>query len=290
MRKVFISVITVSLLLSSCETYTGSGAYSGSTLGAILGSAIGGIADGPRGSDIGTIVGMAGGAIIGGAIGNAQDRKRESDLEQYQRDKAGRAAARAARKQAQQYDDQSYNNGYQSYDDQKQDGVYQGSGFDSSNSGDDRIYDFTSKDYTGDYSAQEPNVNLPLQSGLEDLAKGLKYMPTIEVRNARFVDSNQDGQIERNELSKIIFEVINTGTQPLYDVQPTVTEATNNKHIFISPNMHVEKIMPGKGIRYTAIVKADNRLKPGNARFCVSVIQGTTAISKVSEFNIPTKK
>ena len=107
MRKVFISVITVSLLLSSCETYTGSGAYSGSTLGAILGSAIGGIADGPRGSDIGTIVGMAGGAIIGGAIGNAQDRKRESDLEQYQRDKAERAAARAARKQAQQYDDQA---------------------------------------------------------------------------------------------------------------------------------------------------------------------------------------
>ena len=52
--------------------------------------------------------------------------------------------------------------------------------------------------------------------------------------------------------------------------------------------MHVESIQPGKGIRYTALVKADNRLKDGNAQFCVSVVQGDKKISKVCEFDIPT--
>ena len=43
MKKVGIWTIGAALLLSSCGTYTGEGAYAGGTLGAILGSAIGGI-------------------------------------------------------------------------------------------------------------------------------------------------------------------------------------------------------------------------------------------------------
>lgn len=280
MKRTFIAVMLVSLVLSGCGTYTGSSAYMGGTLGSILGSAIGGIADGPRGSDIGTIVGMAGGAVIGGVLANVQETQRAKDIEDYRRDKAERAAARAQRQSG------SSNGDYQGYD---QD-AHTGSGFDETNSGDDRIYDFTSSDYTGEYSAQQPETSLPMESSVDNIAEGLQYSPSIEIRNARFVDDNQDGMIERGELSKIIFEVVNRGETALYDVQPTVVEAGGNKHIYISPNMHIEKIMPGKGIRYTALVKADNRLKAGTAKFCVSVIQGNKAMSKVSEFNIPTKK
>jgi outer membrane lipoprotein SlyB len=280
MKRTFIAVMLVSLVLSGCGTYTGSSAYMGGTLGSILGSAIGGIADGPRGSDIGTIVGMAGGAVIGGVLANAQETQRAKDIEDYRRDKAERAAARAQRQSV------SSNGDYQGYD---QD-AHTGSGFDETNSGDDRIYDFTSSDYTGEYSAQQPETSLPMESSVDNIAEGLQYSPSIEIRKARFVDDNQDGMIERGELSKIIFEVVNRGETALYDVQPTVVEVTGNKHIYISPNMHIEKIMPGKGIRYTALVKADNRLKAGTAKFCVSVIQGNKAMSKVSEFNIPTKK
>lgn len=131
---------------------------------------------------------------------------------------------------------------------------------------------------------------MPMQSGVESLAGNLRYTPNIEVRNARFIDGNQNGKIERGEMSKIIFEVYNRSKHTLYDVVPTVVEATGNKHIVISPNMHVEQILPGKGIRYTALVKADNRLKDGLTKFCVSVVQGGQSISKVSEFNIPTRK
>ena len=107
--------------------------------------------------------------------------------------------------------------------------------------------------------------------------------------NARFVDSNEDNTLNRNETAKVIFVIRNNGAHTFYDVVPTVIETTGNKHIFISPSVHVESIAPGNVIRYTAMVKADNRLKNGTACFCVSVIQGGKTISKVNQFDIPTK-
>lgn len=274
MKKVFVITVGAALLLSSCGTYTGSGAYAGASLGSILGSAIGGISDGPRGSDIGTIVGMAGGAIVGSAIGAAKDQKDRQDVhDHYQRVMQRKAQEKAAQ------NSNSYQQ--QGYDD---------SGFDASMGGDDRLYDFQSSDYTGNYTAQQPTTMMPMSSSVEQLVQGLDYAETIEIRNARIVDSNQNSVINRNEVCKVIFEIYNHGHNPIYDVQPTVVETTGNKHIFISPNMHVERIDPGKGIRYTAMVKADNRLKDGTARICVSVLQGNRAISKVCEFNVPTKK
>lgn len=80
-----------SLLMSSCDTYTGSGAYAGSSIGSILGSAIGGLSGGPRGSDIGTIVGMAGGAMVGAAIGSQADKAQADREAAYQRDRIERS-------------------------------------------------------------------------------------------------------------------------------------------------------------------------------------------------------
>lgn len=249
-------------LLSSCGTYTGSGAYVGGSFGSILGSAIGGLAGGPRGSDIGTIVGMAGGAAIGAAVGSQADQQRQKAIEERHE------------RISQRNQDYDGNNG---------------SGFDSSNSGDDRLYDFNGTDYTGNYSAQQPTTSLP-SSSVSEIDENLSYCPNLEIVNARFVDDNQDGKLNRGETCKLIFEVMNRGSKPIFDVVPTVVETTGNRHIYISPNIHVERIDAGKGIRYTAMIKADNRLKDGNARFCVSVLHGDKAVSKVNEFNIPTCK
>lgn len=287
MGKSFIIGMSALLLLGSCDTYTGTGAYMGSTLGSIFGSAIGGIAGGPHGSDVGTIVGIVGGAVAGAAIGQATDQKQQAQREADIADMRARRAERQARRQGSYGNDNTYGHGNNyGYDNQGSD--YSGSGFDANNGGDDRIYDFKGSDYSGNYSAKQPDVNMPMQSSVDNLAENLKYTPDIEIKNARFVDDNQDGKIERGELSKVIFEVYNRGNHTLYDVVPTVVEATGNRHIMISPNMHVESIQPGKGIRYTALVKADNRLKDGNAQFCVSVVQGNKKISKVCEFDMPT--
>lgn len=164
------------------------------------------------------------------------------------------------------------------------------SGFDATNSGDDRIYDFNGSDYTGDYSAGQPVTTYPDASNAEKITGGYTYTPTIEIINARFVDDNQNGELNRNEVCKLIFEIMNRGDKTVYDVVPTVIETTGNRHIYISPSIHVEKIEPGKGIRYTALIKSDGKLKDGSAKFCASVILGNKAISKVSEFNIPTRR
>lgn len=275
MKKSLTIALSSLLILSGCDTYAGSSAYLGSNIGAILGSAIGGINDGPRGSDVGTIIGMAGGAVVGAIIGNSADQRAHDEMVEH------REAVKQRRMEQQQNEMPESN--YSSNDTDNYT-----SGFDATNSGDDRIYDFSSSDYTGNYSAQTPKEQMPQNSSVEDMAQSFTYTPSIEIRNARFVDDNEDGKIQRDEICKIIFEVINRGNQPLTDVVPTVIEANGNRHIFISPSMHIESIAPGKGIRYTAVIKADSRLKEGNARFCVSVIQGGKAISKVSEFNIPT--
>lgn len=268
MKKVILLMLCSSLVMSSCDTYTGSGAYAGGSIGSILGSAIGGLSGGPRGSDMGTIIGMAGGAVVGAVIGSQADQAKADREAAYQQD-------RIERRSGSDYSNTPVTDNPEI--------------FDSNNGGDDRLYDFKGKDYTGDYSAQQPTTSMP-SATVEELGARFSYSPTLEIVNARFVDDNEDNCLNRNETCKVIFEIVNRGYKPVYDVVPTVVETTGNKHIFISPSIHVEKISPGSGVRYTAMVKADRKLKDGMARFCVSVIHEGKSISKVNEFNIPTKR
>ena len=249
MKKVILLMLCSSLVMSSCDTYTGSGAYAGGSIGSILGSAIGGLSGGPRGSDMGTIIGMAGGAVVGAVIGSQADQAHADREAAYQQD-------RVERRSGSDYSNTPVTDNPEI--------------FDSNNGGDDRLYDFKGKDYTGDYSAQQPTTSMPTAT-VEELGARFSYSPTLEIVNARFVDDNEDNCLNRNETCKVIFEILNRGHKPVYDVVPTVVETTGNKHIFISPSIHVEKISPGSGVRYTAMVKADRKLKDGMARFCVSV-------------------
>lgn len=268
MKKVILLMLCSSLVMGSCDTYTGSGAYAGGSIGSILGSAIGGLSGGPRGSDMGTIIGMAGGAVVGAVIGSQADQAKADREAAYQQD-------RVERRSGSDYSNTPVTDNPEI--------------FDSNNGGDDRLYDFKGKDYTGDYSAQQPITSMPTAT-VEELGARFSYSPTLEIVNARFVDDNEDNCLNRNETCKVIFEIVNRGHEPVYDVVPTVVETTGNKHVFISPSIHVEKISPGSGVRYTAMVKADRKLKDGMARFCVSVIHEGKSISKVNEFNIPTKR
>lgn len=285
MKNQYVAIaFSAMLLVSSCGTYAGQGAYTGATFGSILGSAIGGISDGPRGHDAGTIIGMAGGAVLGGIFGNAADQQRQHSTD----DGVYRRSTRSQRTQRQTTTTQP------STQYQQQNSNY-GSGFDENNSGDDRIEFSTGKGDDGQYNANQYNANptqvYPGSSSVENIAEGITYTPSIEIRNARFIDANGDNKISRNEICRVVFEVYNNGSQTIYDIQPMVVEATGNRHIAISPGVHVEKIAPGKGIRYTAMVKADDRIKEGNVKICLSVIEGNNRkISKVNEFNIPTIK
>ena len=278
MKKIMLTWIISGLLMSSCGTYTGEGAATGAAFGSILGSAIGGISGGWRGHDIGTIVGMAGGAVVGAAIGAAADQKEQERYEEYQQQRAQRRNQRQYG-----YDDQQYRH---------QSGYSDDSGFDATNSGDDRIsFDGAGpRDGKGGYTAAVPHTYDPTTHPAEP-GYSIKYNSLIEIRNARFIDADHDGVIKAGEECRITFEIMNRSSITLYDVQPTVFDVSGNKHIHISPNLHIESIAPNSGVRYTATVLAGKKLKDGVAVIRVGVAQGNKEItSQFKEFSLQTRR
>lgn len=276
------------LLVSSCTTGAGAGAYAGSSLGSVLGSAIGGIVGGPHGSDVGTIFGMAGGAVVGGALGDA--------------------AEKAQHRSAQQYDDDTYASGNsRSYSNGGNSGNYVGDDFDpsqmvdNSNSGDDRI-DFGAPSSSG---ANAPMGNVPMAnapmsnapssqsvdaSRVEQIYGNAKSDGKLTIRNVRFADSNGDGMLSGDEIGHVSFEIYNETDAPIYNFDPSVVEAEANKRIYISPSVRVENIMPGQGLRYTATVKADRRIKDGEIRLLVSAQKEGKPISYVTVVKVATQR
>lgn len=276
------------LLVSSCTTGAGAGAYAGSSLGSVLGSAIGGIVGGPHGSDVGTIFGMAGGAVVGGALGDA--------------------AEKAQRRSAQQYDDDTYASGNsRSYSNGGNSGNYVGDDFDpsqmvdNSNSGDDRI-DFGAPSSSGANATMgnAPMANAPMSnapssqsvdaSRVEQIYGKAKSDGKLTIRNVRFADSNGDGVLSGDEIGQVSFEIYNETDAPIYNFDPSVVEAEANKRIYISPSVRVENIMPGQGLRYTATVKADRRIKDGEIRLLVSAQKEGKPISYVTVVKVATQR
>lgn len=254
MKKTIVAFSLLALLLSSCGTYTGQGAYVGAQFGTILGSAVGGLSGGWRGSDAGAIIGMAGGAAIGAAIGAAADQREADRYEDYRRERAARRNDRDAVTPPPSDD----------------------SDYDSSNSGDDRV-DFGISGPTDDQAAAVPvgptgkpsdTVSGEKTVSVTDLQR---MRPAIELRNIRIDGVRQEGVIHAGEQCRVVFEIMNRSNYTLHDVQPLVNELTGNKHLHVSPNLHIESIAPGTGVRYTATVLADKRLKDGQAVLRVAV-------------------
>lgn len=268
MKKTLLVSVSALLLLSSCGTYTGMGAYTGGTFGSIIGSAIGGISGGRHGSDVGTLIGMAGGAMVGAAVGAAADKAQQRDYEQYQADRQQRMENRQRNYGGQVQSQSQESNDV--YDDQTD------SGFDPSGSGDDRLYGF-GEDFSSAPSSA-PTVKIGTQA-------------ILEIRNPRILDASRDGELTRGEEARMAFEIYNCSSEPAYQVQPSVAEVTGNKHIRISENVLVECIRPGKGIRYTAVIKADDHLKDGEAVIRIGVFQKNKEVtSQTREFRIKTNK
>lgn len=267
-------VIAVSalLLFSSCGTHTGNGAYVGGYFGSILGSAIGGLSDGARGSDIGTIVGMAGGAIVGAAIGSAKDaEEREEMREHYERVQEIKAQEQAVKQR-----EITMQGGTES-------------GFDPTNSGDDRLYDSEGGYDANKKATEEPRLIIPDASVSGQVMGEGGLGEVLDIRNARITDENEDHVLSSGELGYITFDIVNVSNDTIFDIQPSVVQTSDNLRIYISPNMHVELLEPGKIIRYTAMVRA-GKVKSGMATFGLSVWQGNRVVSKVTELTMVTRR
>ena len=112
----------------------------------------------------------------------------------------------------------------------------------------------------------------------------------LKLRRIRFIDDNRGHVIDAGENSKIIFEIMNEGRKPVYNVVPVVETVGKVKHIGISPSVMVEEILPGEGIRYTASIHAGDRLKDGEVTFRVAVADENGVICDSQEFTLPTQR
>ena len=283
MKKGIMLTLCAVLTLASCGTYTGNGAATGATFGTILGSAIGGITGGPRGSDVGTLVGMAGGAALGAAVGSAADKAKQEEYRRYMEYRDSRYGDGRG----------NWREGGSAYVPPRQQADE--SGFDPMHGGDDRIVMEPEDGSRSHYEDAGRPVAAPSVSvdELRATMPGFKLAVNkgIEVRNISFADAGGDGALSRRESAKVSFEVMNHAGVTLYDVHPMVVEVTGNKHIHVSPPLRVESIAPGRGVRYTATVFADSRLKDGEAVLRLAVVQGDKEItSQVRELRVPLRK
>ena len=281
------------LLLSSCDTYTGSGAYMGGSLGSILGSAIGGIAGGPRGSDIGTVIGAVSGAIVGAAAGDAAEQSERKQQHEYlsQRNQRIQASKQNGNYSHTECDD-TYNAGSQrrlsSSDGYTYEQPQTRSGeettyqidptqmIDESNSGDDRI------DFSSD------NDSIATQQPVYAESTTASQQQKLELRNVVFTDDGKDGTLSGGETGTVVFELFNRSNTTVTDVVPTVQAEKKNSYIYISPSIRVESIAPGRGIRYTATVKADKRVKDGTVKLYVSAVKNGSPLSHTTVVEVPT--
>ncbi len=276
MKKYSVMIMSAALVASSCTTGAGTGAYAGSSLGSILGSAIGGIAGGPRGSDIGTIFGMAGGAVVGAAVGDAATKQHHQD-----QDDTYMPSSNYNNKPVYE---PSYSSNQQPVDD-----IDPTQMVDTTNSGDDRIdFDVNS---SSTLPNNNPDTSVSMDAGKVEQIYGANKAAEsgkITIKNVRFVETAEHNVLHGGEVGKVMFEMYNETQAPIYNFMPTVVEADGNKRIYISPSVRVENIMPGQGLRYTATVKADKRIKDGEIRLLVSAQRDGKPISYVTVVKVAT--
>ena len=212
------------------------------------------------------------GSIIGSAIGGISGGHRGSDIGTLV-GMAGGAVVGAAIGQASEKAEQRK---YDEYMRRRTE-----SGFDPNNGGDDRIV----------METEVPSNTVSLDELKNMTGYNVNINESIQLRHENFTDANGDGNISPGEECKVSFEIMNNSDVEIFDVIPTVIETTGNKHIHISPTVRIESIRPHQGVRYTATVLADKRLKDGNAVIRVTVTQGRNDIASMAkEFNITCKR
>lgn len=213
------------------------------------------------------------GSILGSAIGGITGGYRGSDIGTIV-GMAGGAVVGAAIGQASEKEEQRK---YDEYMRRRNDQ----SGYDPNNGGDDRIV----------MEEEVPSQTVTLDELKRMEGFNVNINESIHLRHEDFSDANGDGFITPGEECKVSFEIMNNSDVEIFDVIPTVIETTGNKHIHISPTVRIESIRPHQGVRYTATVLADKRLKDGNAVIRVTVTQGRNDIASMAkEFNITCKR
>lgn len=132
------------------------------------------------------------------------------------------------------------------------------------------------------YQVEEQSI---YTSHTDSSPSGVGY---LQIRNIRFIDENRNHVIQSEEQSKVIFEIINTSHETVFNAVPIVQ--TDNKRIYVSPSVMIEQIEPHNGIKYTAHLKGGKRLKDGEVTIHIAVADYEGTEYDWQEFTLPTRR
>lgn len=141
----------------------------------------------------------------------------------------------------------------------------------------------------GTYQEQQAPQRVSRQNRNQNDNGQYEALPSdLKVRNVRLIDTNKNHILEPDEHCIVIFEVMNTSSAMVYNVVPSLTVHNNMKHIYISPSVMVEQIKPGEGVRYTAKLYADKKLKDGELILRAAVTYQGNNTGDWIDFTLPT--
>lgn len=123
-----------------------------------------------------------------------------------------------------------------------------------------------------------------------EVSRPASAIDQLRIRNIRFIDDSRDHVIHSGENSKVIFEIINEGNEPAYNVVPVVTETTGMKRIHISSSVMIEQITPRNGVKYTANISAGDKIKTGEIHIRIAVTDEYGDEYDRQEFSLPTQR
>jgi hypothetical protein len=211
--------------------------------------------------------------MVGAAIGAAADQKAEQQA--MEREEAYRR--RHMEREMPQYPPQGYGTQGQAGDDRVDFGISGPTGGTTSPqpSPKERGY--------GASTNKEGNWSLTPMGPGNQREGNFKITSLVELRNVHLMEADGDGVLRRGEQMKLVFELMNRADRTLYNVCPMVTDLTHDKHVFISPNMAIESIATGTGVRYTATIQADNRLKDGELVIHIGVMVESRELASVAQ-------
>lgn len=111
----------------------------------------------------------------------------------------------------------------------------------------------------------------------------------VSIQNIRFVDDNNNHIIESGEFCKLIFELVNTSDQIVYNIYPDIR--LSSKRVGISNPALIQKLLPGQRMRYTASVYGYSNLKDGTVDFSMAICQqNSSSIGDQKQFTLETRR
>ena len=139
------------------------------------------------------------------------------------------------------------------------------------------------------YQVEEYYVKTYPSSSQYEHTSSYEPLSGLRIINLRFIDDNRNHVIDAEEDSKLVFDVVNDGDVPAYNVTPVIEEMSGMKHILISPSAQIAYMPVGNQIRYTATIRRDPasqgtyffiRFWVGKVNSCASVTAPLLSVAK----------